>query len=1012
MFAEFIDALKISVDPTKSLDTIREANERVNSVLEDPQCWSIYVEVFDDYQKYPKNIVVAAIQTINTTAKRYWNYLPPETIELIRNRIAVDVIKFSSDGDKDILNYLISALSMVIVREWPERWPNIVEELISKAQSESGMIYTNVRLIKHLAIDTMEMGSRFFGSTRLSKLKRAFLEKTGIILEFIIEVLNAVRDDMILAEILDCLKYMVKFTDTTSFFQYDYPRMIIEHFITQDNYRKTVLFLFGELANNEHQLPEQHVGQIAILFGSIFENLPIQTVNEDNYSENKDLFDALIFCVHGFIMNYLTGIEEHNGAGLQNGLGWIITLIPHVPLGDDIYYTCMEILERLADHYIHEIGNEPVKQDFYLDFFNRILVHLVSKVQKPPDMLLSLDEDGNISSETGDIVQCRYATVKNTMCKLASIDSESMINSVDHIIAPLKRVSGASFTPEAISSLNRSTYLLGMISEALPKKQESDMFLNVISLFIKLQQEAKNENDRAITTVNLLFVCSKYPRVLMQSSGLMKEVIKLVVASMQYMSDNEDVILKIRRASVGCFRDIISKCKSSIVQNGIISIDWLVGNIIPLIEKLENNDVEFVINFLDAITCLIPAIRNNTQKVSYFDSIVNKLRTRWDDCCRSFDLDDPDFLYKINTVLQSLRILSKNSRHLFLDGLSGFNESFCDLYKKTTQRLGKSSDMSSDHIEALIRIRRNIIKVYDHFFDSPESSGALFNKRVVDSFLSAIIDVFDQDYSLIPPKFRSPEILKVNNSFMQLVPACDVILPKLYEYLFSPTLAMCQEDIQQGTSLYSDFISFFCDLLKSVINKGYAVLMSGNEESFDLFHKAITYACKSHNSSVSAKGIDTLVFYLKKIGDYRQTSAGIRKAFYERYYKDLIQVSFSLLTDTFYIENFKNQIKLIDTLFRFNYQESKVDYIAECISEIIPNRSIDYLKSLVHEIIDKPLNKVTTLRDFVVDLQQLSPSDSNLDVVQRDDGEILSREDLRSQRNQKIPGLGNVESGE
>lgn len=92
-------------------------------------CWELL-----DYQK-PAEVQYFGANSLHVKISRYWNEVPAEQYDGLRNKLLQKIIEFGS-GPKIVLTRLCVAVSSLILHMTPEHWPDPLLTLIQTFQGD------------------------------------------------------------------------------------------------------------------------------------------------------------------------------------------------------------------------------------------------------------------------------------------------------------------------------------------------------------------------------------------------------------------------------------------------------------------------------------------------------------------------------------------------------------------------------------------------------------------------------------------------------------------------------------------------------------------------------------------------------------------------------------------------------------------------------------------------------------------------------------------------------------
>ena len=232
-------------------------DDHLDEFYKDENSYMYATEILESDQATPV-IKSCAINTLRDLILKRWDQISEEERENIRNYIFNLVDTYGSDPNVDpaIRTSADLALVNVLIQEWPERYPNIFNQLIENANSSELTCYNNIQIIKFFCEQVLENYEDLLAYSQAVKLSNCLQDQAEDIYKFLETVLTSMESSEIILIGLSTLKYFIKWIDPRVIVSTQVFEALCTHFLPQPEYVIEVLTLFYEIFDNS-QLPEE-----------------------------------------------------------------------------------------------------------------------------------------------------------------------------------------------------------------------------------------------------------------------------------------------------------------------------------------------------------------------------------------------------------------------------------------------------------------------------------------------------------------------------------------------------------------------------------------------------------------------------------------------------------------------------------------------------------------------------------------------------------------------------------
>ena len=968
-----------------SAEAKSEADGNINVILDSENSYELAPALFDSGNKY--GIMFACI-LMKRCVQRWWNTIPEENREQIKNYMASTLIEWAEQGIyQDILPYLANALAAAIIREWPQQWPDIVEQIIDSAMSSEGLMKCNLTLLSNIAEDVKEFSDGVITSNRLSQLNLALNKISPTILDLIQNILQQGPSGPAADAALKCLAHIIKWMDPKIFFTSDIFVNLTENYLPIVEHQEAILIIFADFANNDSvPTDRESLATVAAIFESIIQGLS-QTLPEDE-EEYADLAfneapraNAIIYMLNAFISHFLNAIEENEKfESLNYALIWSVYFMEVVTDATDIFKYLCDMWQTIARHYYFEARERShTMNEFYQEFFPKVRRVFASKMVRPPEINFAKVENGEYQlGENSDKENQLYKSMHEAMNILTHIDKTDTIDMINEMIAVLKEHAGdQEFTPELCSLIDDIAWTTGAISGAIPKADEKAFILGVLMPFLEIFESRSKPEERARIGSGIMFICSKYPRFLTSYFSVLKIIIEKLF---EFMVEE---FPGVKETAVSAFKTIAEQCKRSFVySNGQDEtlFQTVTAQSPPIVASLEERNPLLAIDFYDALSKVAATFGDESQRVEAVGLLMEHPNETWAYFAENFDVTNPEIVIKTTFNLKYVAVIAANTGTAFhLQFMQRF-ETMVQLYSAVWEKAVEVCNETNEGEplpKALLEALGAVASVIGNYCKNDKSSSIV--NFIQTNIIPAIGQTIVQQYAHENIFARVPEVLTmIGNLTERIQTSMTTFMADLYNAVYAPTIFMVKDDQES-------FVPFRLPLVVLAdlwIKHCYTAIFQMDGETLEMFYGSIMWAMHSPQFDISKAGIETMRTFFNQIQS--QATQSFKNAFYEAFYIRAIQSAFEVLTDSVHKFVFSQNVDLIRRLLMIQTDQCDPAQIGPALVQIIDNRDPVYLTAFVDHLISirSDLAKMReALKDFLIELKDYMPDDKELDLA-------------------------------
>ncbi|KAK8866823.1 hypothetical protein M9Y10_009791 [Tritrichomonas musculus] len=932
------------------------------------------------------------LQILHNLVKIKWAIMDQEQKESIKNFVCQHVFNWSQQ--EGVVNYVLNQIDAVLVelilKEWPQEWPSIVNDLISSATTEPRTCQNNLKVIAMLSHQVVDFGSQEMTSTRILQVSAALNGIAPDVFQLVEQVLSGTNDSQVIISSLEAFRYIVKWLDSHFIFETELLGALCNSFLINPQYQSYVLSIIGEIASKPN-IPDRYTQIFPGIFDLIVTALR-QTISDSNIVdlafESPETIKSLTFTLSSILSAYGSVIEQSKQfESLGTALNWIIEIMNITDF--DNFKTCCELWKTLIRRYYLE--KNVVAFDFYNPFFPVIRRIMIKRMERPVEILIVEQDDGTIEKEvTKNSSQVdHYNTMRECLVFLSNIDGKDMVAAISERIEQLHQ-------QYSIATLNSICWSAGAISGTLSYPDEKKFVIMVIKELLQLNSnENATKEDKATIASGIMFVCSSYPRFLTDNWSFLKEIEKKLFDFMQ--NDFPGV----KEMAVDSFTRIAEKCRSKFLlpeSNGDPAfIEILIRDFDGITSHLSN---ELRAEMIKATAIIIAGCRDDGQKGKLTHDLMVEMNNKWLFQINQFVANDPNCLINILFILRCNMFVASNVGLAYQGQLQTIIDQMITMYGSCcgtcTNMIAQGGDAMSqaEVFRICLQIKSTIIQILIKFTSTTNNIPVIKN-----TILPPITMKILEEYANSNPYCRIPELLTLMEIIISKVGDQTVsgFMNQIMMQLFKPSVDLiCSE--------FDSFMQFripLTDFMSSVVKYAFNSYASLPADAITMMEKTIEWGCQHPNFDICKKNIQLLLDLFT--ATEKSTEQSFKNQFYASFYMSAVDTIFVVMTDTIHKFAFAEQAKLLRKLFSMQVEQRNPEMITELLYNKFQNRQPQFF-SLVIQYLFSHVNSQTEfndhLRDFLVEVKQVSSEDPDFFVEER------NKEKLKNQKiNEEIPGM-------
>lgn len=931
------------------------AHQILIQFINDPDSWNIVDSVIAE-PTVSTNCKFITLTILRDKIRFRWNLMQSEEKELVKTFIISKITEWAHNTQAKDIHALLTMVNMILVEiiklEWPQQWPNILDDLIISCETDMLMCQNNLVIIQMFSQDVMEFNESTLTSSRWSQLSSALEHIAPQLFNLLQQIIELKSTTQLLNTAFDTLKSLVHWLNPNFIFASSFCQAMCNHFLPAVDYQLHVLGVFGEIASLGN-IPDEYLQLVPSIFSIIVESLEKTITPDFNFitliAEESDFVNTFTFTFISFINQYGPIIEENDDLNsLVTALKWI-TNIMKTDYQD--FKTCCEMWTQLSIRLVKE--NSQSKIEFYEQFLPEIRRIFAHKIELPLEFYC-LKESEDIIMETEQFVNINsllYTIMKDGLKYMAIINPQDAQDTITEMLSLVKN----EWSPQLINSVCWSA---GAISGIMNGIDEQKFVILVLRDLLMMFKASDNSEKNAVLTTCIIFLVPQYPRFLVIQWNYAQILINKIFEFMQ--NQNE----KIREMAVIAFLTIAQRCRKRFHRKNSSEKETFLSAIFNKMSTIKQNLTQhLLVRFFEAVAIIIgmdeidpERFQHIRQLISYIPPIV--------------DISDSTLLsIKINFY-----IVSRIGPHYY-DQMSNLYQTLNDIF------LESSRDSTYD-INLVYELKVWILRTIEAYIRYCPITPYLYDNlipNVLDNLLTILYQINGQIIYL------PYEFVLLRTIYKKVAANAKEYQNEIFLKVLLPVFDLAvTEDQDDYIELKTECVSFLQVLVKQcpeIIEEYYPDGSLSQIINFALI-------CFSNDqrelSSESTELLLCILEIVECLGDFKCH-------FYQTYGNIFFTTVFMVMTDGYHKFEFTTIIKLFKIILPLYDTTTTATYVFS----LFPTNEVSFYESILSDILVAISQPDSTLynqlmTDFIILLKQYTKSDPDLQFKYQE--EILIEE--------------------
>ena len=1012
------------------------------------------------------------LQVLGDAIDIKWKILPIEQREGIRNYIVGKIISLSSSFElmKENSSFL-SRLNLVLVsilkQDWPDNWPSFISDLVGASKTSESLCQNNMQILQILSEEVFDFSIDSMTAAKAKHMKESLNEEFSQIFELCQFILEASEKRSLITATLKTLQRFLSWIPLGYIFETPLITGLISTYFPQPAYRANTLDCLTEIASlSASDIPEAYHPSLQLLLVSIMEQLeeiiPPQTDMVQAYEQGREedcfFVSRLALFLGTFLKSHSRLFENSSDPKLQSTIVAALTYLVMVSevKDEEIFKTCLEFwytftkdLYTSNDAKIRSqsaIGSvlggslygSPAPSSCsarlaaYGSILHRLRNVMIDKMAKPEEVIIVEDESGEIVREmTKDTeVIAQYKTMREAIIFLTHLNYEDtegiMLSKLE------QQVDGGMFSWQGLNTL---CWAIGSISGAMSETDEKRFLVAVIKDLLRLCEEQRGKDNKAVVASNIMYIVGQYPRFLRAHWKFLKTVVNKLF---EFMHEHHPGV---QDMACDTFLKIAQKCKRKFVTTQVEEsqpfILTLITDMSRHINDLQSHQVQA---FYEAVACLLsdrgPGL--HIDRAVVIVRLMDLPSTSWQEIV-SRGGEDVSSMYELDVVKELAKILRINTKvcaaagSIYIHQLSIIFLDMMNIYRLYSEHIAeacaKQGEVATRYtlFKAMRGVKAEVLELMTTFF---ENSSDLPNgpEVIMTTFMPMLTVEVLSDYAKAVPSARDARVLTLfASAISQLKGHLSAEVPKIMEAVFEPTLEMITKNMMD----YPEHRIGFFKFLRQANEHCFFGLFSIPPEQQKLVVDSVVWAFKHTERNISETGLEILHELLQNV----DRTSEVAQPFYQQYLVSLTQDVLGVLTDRLHKSGFKQQATVLQHIFCILENGRAVEplydpnenthaptlpdgtadnklfvkeYIADLLMSSFPNITKAMVIAFVNGLFDIARDLVAFkqhLRDFLISAREFEAEDnSELFIEEMEEHEALLRQQQWEYK-ASIPGL-------
>lgn len=482
----------------------------------------------------------------------------------IRNFVVSFIIQSSSSEEnlrtqRTFLNKLNLTLVSILKQEWPQNWPNFINEIISSCHSSLSICENNMVILRLLSEEVFDYSADQMTSTKTKNLKQVMCAEFSSIFQLCSEVLTTANQASLIKATLETLLKFLNWIPLGFIFETPIIDTLRTRFLEAPEFRNIALKCLTEIGGlqigTQYSYDEKLVSMFMEVLGVVSKIIPLSVDLKSTYarsnSRDQEFVQNLALFLCNFFSVHLNLIENLPNRDYLEHSHFYLIRISQIE-DREIFKICLEYWTKLVQELYEEmqqlpitdinplinmgvsglpgegarhpnvLANYPLRKHKYNTVLSNLRQVTIEKMVRPEEVLIVENDEGEIVREfvkESDTIQL-YKTTRECLVYLTHLDVVDTENIMSDKLA--RQVDGTEWS---WANCNTLCWAIGSISGAMNEETEKRFLVTVIKDLLGLTEMKRGKDNKAVVASNIMYIVGQYPRFLKAHWKFLKTVV-------------------------------------------------------------------------------------------------------------------------------------------------------------------------------------------------------------------------------------------------------------------------------------------------------------------------------------------------------------------------------------------------------------------------------------------------------------------------------------------------------
>lgn len=996
------------------------------------------------------------LQVLAEAITTHWRVIPADQREGIRSYVVTKIIALSSSDEEmkqngTFLGRLNLVLVQILKQDWPHNWPSFISDIVGASKTSESLCENNMKVLQLLSEEVFDYSKDSMTTTKIRVMKESLNEEFSQIFQLCEFILGASSKPSLLVCTLQTLQRFLTWIPLAYIFETNLISALISKFLSVATYRTATIDCLTEIASlPPGDIPDSYRSNMQMLLvnlthclaGVIPRDADLRKAFDEGTEDDCLFVKRLALFLGTYLKSFLPMFHIAEGGLLheevvQESLSYMIK-VSSVD-DEDVFKTCLEFWAHFTKELytedqqwklgqstinslnmgsspssmaaVHPAPPRPSRPRHYIydNILHRLRLLMIDNMAKPEEVIIVEDDNGEIVREmTKDTeVIAQYKTMRETIVYLTNLNYEDteaiMLEKLD------QQVAGGMFS---WNGLNTLCWAVGSISGAMGELDEKRFLVSVIKDLLRLCEEQRGKDNKAVVASNIMYIVGQYPRFLRAHWKFLKTVVNKLF---EFMHEHHPGV---QDMACDTFLKIAQKCKRKFmtpqVEDPQPFILTLISDMQRHLADLQPHQVQA---FYESVGTMLsdqgPTIRlARDEVVLRLMELQNNLwKTHMTEGTKSVDS-----LLQLTTIKELAKIMRINTRvcssagSVYLHQLSNIFNDVLNVYRLYSEQITNACAQQGPiatrltNFKAMRALKSDVLDLFTSCLevcvDFQDAFDAHAKELFNANFMPAILTEVLNDYHNSPAAARDPKVLRLfATSISVLKDLLSPELPRILNALFEKTLEMITANMLD----YPEHRIWFFRFLHEANHHCFYALFSIPAHLQKLVIDSVVWAIKHTERNISETGLEILLALLQNVSANRQ----IAQPFFITFMLPLIQDVFGVLTDRLHKSGFKLQASILMHLCHATLQQGLIveplhtmgptshlsnsqflqDHLGGLLVKAFPNVTKQQVGNFVQGLFNLSMDEATFkvhLRDFLIAIKEFETEDDNAELFREE----------------------------